>query len=93
MPHLFVYGIFKPTHRRQFSSLLNDCEYLGSATAPGFVLLKTGSCAAMVPGRTFAWGAHTDAVAKGELIEVPEAEWPSIRTALDTIESNGSGYL
>lgn len=93
MPYLFVYGIFKPSSRQQFSSFLDGCECLGSATVPGFVLLRTGACAAMVPGRTMAWSAPTDPTVKGELIEVPEAEWPRIRGGLDTIESNGQNYI
>jgi gamma-glutamylcyclotransferase (GGCT)/AIG2-like uncharacterized protein YtfP len=40
-----------------------------------------------------AWDAPTDPTVKGELIEVPEAEWARIKKDLDTIESNGRGYI
>jgi gamma-glutamylcyclotransferase (GGCT)/AIG2-like uncharacterized protein YtfP len=40
-----------------------------------------------------AWNVPVDPVAKGALIEVPEAEWPRIKEGLDTIESNGQGYI
>jgi gamma-glutamylcyclotransferase (GGCT)/AIG2-like uncharacterized protein YtfP len=40
-----------------------------------------------------AWGDGRDPTVQGELIEVPEAMWPRIKEGLDTIESNGHGYI
>ena len=87
--YLFVYGIFKGGGQR-YSSLFKGCQYIGTATAPGFVLLDHVGPAAMVPGQTLR---VTDTVAKGEVIEVPDARVDEILDSLDRIETNGRAYI
>lgn len=88
MIHLFVYGIFKGGY---FSDLFPDCKFLGPATAPGFVLLDHVGPAAMVPGQTIL--DVDDTVAKGEVIEVPDARVDEVLASLDRIETNGRAYI
>jgi len=89
---MFVYGIFKGADKR-YSYLFQDCKFLGPATAPGFVLLDHVGPAAMVPGEIFSSVGADNTIAKGEVIEVPDARVDEVLGSLDRIESNGRAYI
>ena len=89
MTNFFFYGIFK-RHGVAEHMLLRDCTYLGSATAPGFVILDHNGPAAMVPGSTWR---GTNNVAKGDIVAVPDEHFEAILKRLDRVESNGNAYI
>lgn len=91
MTYLFVYGIFKRGGAGSHM-LLEECEYLGPATAPGFVLLDHSGPAAMVPGTSYRM-SRDDIAVKGDLISVPDEQREKVFKILDRVESNGLGYI
>jgi len=88
MTNFFFYGIFK--QYGVADHLLQDCTYVGSATAPGFVILDHNGPAAMVPGST--WPSINN-VAKGDVVAVPDEHFADILRRLDRVESNGKNYI
>ena len=90
MTYLFVYGIFKQRGAGSYM-LMGECEFLDTATAPGFVLLDHNGPAAMVPGNYCF--RDTDRVAKGEVITVPDEQRKKVLHQLDRVEANGQSYI
>jgi len=96
MTYLFVYGIFKrgdPFGGGTGSHLLTqDCEFIGPATAPGFLILDHAGAAAMVPGSNYQANAK-NYVAKGEVLSISDEHLDRTLEMLDRVESNGQSYI
>lgn len=86
---IFVYGTLKRGGWN--NDILSECEFVGTGTARGCVLIDMGACPGMVPGRVGS--PLSDNNATGEVYSVPDHLFPSLLQQLDKLENVDRMYI
>lgn len=86
---IFVYGTLKRGGWN--NDILSGCEFIGTGTARGCVLIDMGACPGMVPGRVGS--PLSDNNATGEVYSIPDRLCPSLLQQLDKLESAEKMYI